>query len=74
MGGVVNHIKASMLHLLKVQRDMLAEGLNFKYTGENWAAVFMALLCNCVYVHLCVHIVLSQLSELRFCLSYACFL
>ena len=32
MGGVTNHIKASMLHLLKDQRDLLTED---QYTGEN---------------------------------------
>ena len=26
LGGVINHTKASMLHLLKDQRDLLAEG------------------------------------------------
>ena len=26
LGGVINHIKASMLHLLKDQRDLLVEG------------------------------------------------
>ena len=38
MVGVINHIKAPMLHLLKDQRDLLVEALKFKhskYTGEN---------------------------------------
>ena len=38
LGGVTNNIEASMLHLLKDQRDLLIEGHKFKrlkYTGKN---------------------------------------
>ena len=31
LGGVANHIKASMVHLLKDQRDLFAEGTLIKF-------------------------------------------
>ena len=68
MGGVTNHIKASMLHLLKDQRDLPVNALTFKcskYTRENTGLTSVAATAHSSTY--CYHVTFDAVARQLVC-------